>query len=429
MLSAPGPQSKHKPIELRRPPTGREGRSGTNSRLLRRIRIGILGYKCSPAIGNYRYLHTMLDVVSLTREIVRINTINPPGNEDDCARHLGQILEQAGFALRYHRLGDGRSNLIARIGNAVGAPLCFTGHIDTVPLGAAKWKKDPFAGETDSGKLFGRGTSDMKCGVAAFVVAAAKLAPYLRTTPGMVLIITAAEETGCEGAFKLVKEEHLGGAGAIVVAEPTSNYPFVGHKGAFWLRAKAHGVTAHGSMPERGVNAVYKAARAVTALENFRFSSPPHGLMGQSTLNVGSFHGGLNINSVPDEATVAIDIRTVPGVSHAQLLQHLARQLDGDVSLEVMMDIESIYTPPEQEWVQCVFDIMQPILGERPQARAATYFTDAAALTPALGNPPTLILGPGEPQMAHQTDEYCVMERVSQSVEVFEQIIRRWCKT
>jgi succinyl-diaminopimelate desuccinylase len=366
--------------------------------------------------------------LNLTRQIVEMNTINPPGREDDCARHLGAILEAAGFSLQYHRIGEGRSNLVARIGSGVGAPLCFTGHIDTVPLGAAKWKKDPFAGETDSGRLFGRGSSDMKSGVAAFVVAAAKLAPRLRATPGLVLIITAAEETGCEGAFKLVKDEHLGVAGAIVVAEPTSNYPFVGHKGAFWLTAKAHGVTAHGSMPERGVNAVYKAARAVTALENFRFNSPPHDLMGQSTLNVGSFHGGLNINSVPDEASVAIDIRTVPGTHHAELLRQLTRQVGGGVSLEVMMDLESIYTPPEHEWVQSVYDIMQPILGERPQTRTATYFTDAAALTPALGNPPTLILGPGEPQMAHQTDEYCVMERVHQATAVYESIIAQWCK-
>ncbi|MFN0314403.1 MAG: M20 family metallopeptidase [Burkholderiales bacterium] len=373
-------------------------------------------------------MNSQFDALRLTREIVEMNTINPPGREGDCARHLGAILEAAGFSLQYHQIGEERSNLVARIGNGVGAPLCFTGHIDTVPLGAAKWKKDPFAGETDGGRLFGRGSSDMKSGVAAFVVAAAKLAPHLRTTPGLVLIITAAEETGCEGAFKLVKEEHLGVAGAIVVAEPTSNYPFVGHKGAFWLTAKAHGVTAHGSMPERGVNAVYKAARAVTALENFRFNSPPHSLMGQSTLNVGSFHGGLNINSVPDEASVAIDIRTVPGTHHAELLQQLTRQLGNDVSLEVMMDLESIYTAPEQEWVQSVYDIMQPILGERPRARTATYFTDAAALTPALGGPPTLILGPGEPQMAHQTDEYCVMERVHQATAVFESIIEQWCK-
>lgn len=370
----------------------------------------------------------MQDALTLTREILRIDTINPPGREDACARHLGAILESAGFTLDYHGIGEGRSNLVARIGNGEGGPLCFTGHIDTVPLGAAPWNKDPFAGETDGGRLYGRGSSDMKAGVAAFVAAAARLAPRLRATPGLMLIITAAEETGCEGAFKLVSERALGAAGALVVAEPTSNYPFVGHKGAFWLRARAHGVTAHGSMPERGVNAVYKAARAVGALERFRFDTPLHALMGQSTLNVGTFHGGLNINSVPDEAVVGIDIRTVPGTSHAQLLRQLSAQVGEDATLEVMMDLESIYTPPEQAWMQSVFDIMQPLLGERPVPRAATYFTDAAALVPALAGPPTVILGPGEPQMAHQTDEYCVMHRIGASVQAFEQIIARWCK-
>ena len=132
----------------------------------------------------------------------------------------------------------------------------------------------------------------------------------------------------------------------MVVAEPTSNYPFVGHKGALWLRAKATGVTAHGSMPERGVNAIYKAARAVGKLEAFRFQNPPHDLMGQATLNVGTIRGGLNINSVPDEAPFAIDIRTVPTVNHRALLDELTRQLAPDVSLETLMDLEAVYTAP-----------------------------------------------------------------------------------
>ena len=96
---------------------------------------------------------------------------------------LGKILEDAGFAIRYHSFGAGRVSLIANIGGAADkAPLCFTGHIDVVPLGAAAWSKDPFAGETDAGKLYGRGSSDMKSGVAAFVVAAAGMAATARAT-------------------------------------------------------------------------------------------------------------------------------------------------------------------------------------------------------------------------------------------------------
>jgi succinyl-diaminopimelate desuccinylase len=368
------------------------------------------------------------DAIALTQSLLRFETVNPPGNEDACARALGRALESAGFRTRYHNFGPGRTNLLADIGGqADRLPLCFTGHIDVVPLGNASWSKNPFAGETAAGRMYGRGSSDMKAGVAAFVAAAIRMAPHLERTPGLTLVITAGEENGCEGAFHLHRDNVLGRAGAVVVAEPTSNYPFVGHKGAFWLRGVTKGVTAHGSMPEKGVNAVYKAARAVTRLEEFRFPNPPHPLMGQATLNVGMFHGGLNINSVPDRATVSIDIRTVPTVDHRQLLANLTAQLGAEVELETLIDLESVYTDPDEPWMQSVFDVMTPILGERPQPRVATYFTDAAALNLAYRNPPTVILGPGEPQMAHQTDEYCVIERIPQSVAAYEDIIRRWC--
>lgn len=366
--------------------------------------------------------------LALTQAILRLQTVNPPGNEEACAYYLGGILENAGFRTRYHSFGAGRVNLIANIGGrADRPPLCLTGHIDVVPLGAAPWSKDPFAGETEKGRVYGRGSSDMKSGVAAIVVAATNLAGKLDRSAGLELVITAGEENGCEGAFSLHRDGALGRAGAVIVAEPTANQPFVGHKGAFWLRAKTTGVTAHGSMPERGVNAIYKAAHAVSKLEAFRFDNPPHAMMGQATLNVGTIHGGLNINSVPDEAVIAIDIRTVPTVDHRILLENLRRQLGPDVALEPTMDLAPIYTSPDDPWVESVFDVMEGVLGSRPQPRTATYFTDAAALNLAYGNPPTVILGPGEPQMAHQTDEYCLIERIGEAVQAYEELIRRWC--
>ncbi|HKQ23351.1 MAG TPA: M20 family metallopeptidase [Burkholderiales bacterium] len=370
-----------------------------------------------------------IDAIELTKQMVRMNTINPPGDEEHCARHLGVLLENAGFKVTYHTLSSKRASLVATIGgSSEKAPLCFTGHIDTVPLGAAKWKMDPFAADTDAGKLYGRGTSDMKSGVAAFVTACVNLSGKLQRSPGLELVITAGEETGCQGAFQLSqKSGALGRAGAVVVCEPSSNYPFVGHKGAFWLNARTRGVTSHGSMPEKGVNAVFKAARAVAVLEKFRFANPPHALMGQATLNVGTIRGGLNINSVPDEAVIGIDIRTVPNVRHAELKDELERRLGVDVELETLLDLESVFTAPEDPWIQEVFEVMRPILGSRPEPRAATYFTDAAALNLVYGTPPTIILGPGEALLAHQTDEYCVVERVAESVGAYEEIARRWC--
>ena len=370
-----------------------------------------------------------VDAIELTKQLVRMNTINPPGKEEQCARHLGALLEKSGFKIKYHELSPQRASLVATIGGSADkAPLCFTGHIDTVPLGAAQWKMDPFASDTQDGKIYGRGTSDMKCGVAAFVVASLNLAGSLARSPGLELVITAGEETGCEGAFHLTKKSGaLGHAGAVVVGEPSSNYPFVGHRGAFWLNARTRGITAHGSMPEKGVNAVFKAARAIAVLEKFRFTNSPHPLMGQATLNVGTVRGGLNINSVPDEAVIGIDIRTIPNIKHAKLKAELIRELGEDVELETILDLESIFTEPAHPWIQEVFEVMESILGQRPQPRVASYFTDAAALSLAYDGPPTIILGPGEAQMAHQTDEYCVIDRIPESVAAYEEIARRWC--
>jgi succinyl-diaminopimelate desuccinylase len=376
-----------------------------------------------------RTVRERTDVVELTRTLIGFNTINPPGNERPCTEHLGNLLGAAGFAVTYHEFAPGRTSLVARLGDAAAKPaLCFAGHVDTVPLGAAPWSVDPLAGEEQEGKVFGRGSSDMKAGVAAFVVAALELADFLRHGPGLVLAIVSGEETGCEGSFHLAGiPDALGDVGAIVVAEPTSNEPLVGHKGALWVRARTRGVTAHGSMPERGVNAIYKAARAVGMLEQFDFGCAPHPHLGAPTLNVGTISGGLNINSVPDEATIGVDMRTIPGQVHAEIVRRLGRDLGEEVELEPVMDVNSLWTDPQNPWMQEVFETMTQILGRRPEVKTVAYFTDAAALTPACGGAPTVILGPGEPGLAHQTDEYCRVDRIHQAVEAYQAIARNWC--
>jgi succinyl-diaminopimelate desuccinylase len=368
------------------------------------------------------------DALELTRALIRFDTINPPGQERDCADYLAGMLEAGGLDVTRHEFADGRRSLVARLaGEGDGAPLCFTGHIDTVPLGHRAWSVDPFAGEVADGKLYGRGSTDMKSGVACLTLAALRLAKMPGPRAGLVLVITAGEETGCEGAAHLAAEGALGEAGAIVVGEPTSNYPLVGHKGALWLKAVTEGVTAHGSMPERGVNAVYKAARAVTRLEEFGFNAPHHDLLGAPTLNVGTVSGGINVNSVPDHAEIGIDIRSVPGLGHGGVMKQLTQYLGDDVELEAVVDVEAVATNPDDPWVRDVFAVMSGYLGEDPRPRGAPYFTDASVLTRAYGGPPTVILGPGEAHMAHQTDEYCLVERLDVAVDAYAEIARRWC--
>jgi succinyl-diaminopimelate desuccinylase len=367
------------------------------------------------------------DAVSLTRSLLSFQTVM--GNERECARMAGALLQDWGFAVEYYDFQEGRTSVVARAGGSdAKAPLCFTGHIDVVPLGSRKWSKDPFRGESDGDRLYGRGASDMKAGVAAMLLAARTFAKKLSGTPGVVLVITAGEEGGCIGSKHLAQQKKLlGRAGAMVVGEPTSNYPMVGHKGSIKFHARFRGVSAHGSMPELGVNAVYKAAKAVSALEGFEFHEKPHPVMGKPTLNVGTIAGGSGVNLVPDDATIGVDIRTVPGIDHAALIKQLQSVL-GEAELDVFSDLNPVWTAPDEEWVRRVFEICKPFVGEPPEARTAPYMTDAANLLKAYAGAPTLILGPGEAAQAHQTDEYCSMERTRQAVAIYEALINDWTK-
>ena len=367
-----------------------------------------------------------MNAVELTRELVRIDTINPTSPEKPCADKLGKLLEEAGFSVAKHEFAPGRTSVVARR-DAPGPALCLAGHLDTVPLGAAPWKHDAFGGELSEGRLYGRGSSDMKSGVAAMVAAAIDFGRRpLRK--GLVLVLVAGEETGCEGAAHLARTPGaLGTAGAMIVGEPTGNVPVVGHKGALWLRARARGVTAHGSMPEKGDNAVVRAARAVLKLSNFKFHAQPDDLLGGPTLNVGTFHGGLNVNSVPDEALVGVDIRTVPSVRHAELRSEIARLLGPEVELTPIVDLEGVRTPEDHPFVHQVCEAVAAATGEGAVPGAATYFTDASVLTPAFGGIPTVVLGPGEMALCHQTDEHCRVQRIEQAVEAYARIARDWC--
>ena len=369
------------------------------------------------------------EAISLTRSLLRFDTVNPPGRERDCARYAGGLLEEWGYRVDYHEYADSRTSVIARAGGSdAKAPLCLTGHLDVVPLGARAWTHDPFSGETAGDRLYGRGASDMKAGVAAILLAARAMAKRLAGTPGVVIVLTAAEEGGCIGSRHLSEQKALlGKAGAMIVGEPTSNYPLVGHKGSVKFHARFKGVSAHGSMPHLGVNAIYKAARALSKLEAFDFGVSAHPVMGKPTLNVGTIAGGNTVNAVADSADIGVDIRTVPGMDHAALLRSL-RDLMAEAELDVFSDLGPVWTEPDQAWVQRVFEVCKPYVEDRLEARTAPYMTDAANLLKAYAGAPTVVLGPGEAAMAHQTDEYCSMERIRQSVSIYEALIDDWTR-
>jgi succinyl-diaminopimelate desuccinylase len=370
----------------------------------------------------------MISATDLTRDLVRLRSINPPGDEAACADLLAGILEAGGFKVSKHDLSPGRTNIVARLdGSGDGAPLCMTGHMDTVPLGTAPWQRDPLAADRDGDKMFGRGTSDMKSGVAAMARAALDLATLPGRKTGLVLIFTVGEETGCDGARYLAGLKGvLPQAGALLVGEPTGNVPLIGHKGALWLKAAFKGVTAHGAMPELGDNAVLKAARGVARLSEHQFDADRHHHLGGPSLNIGSLHGGANVNSVPDHAEVQIDIRTVPGQSNEAIGKEVARVLGEGAEVSRMVDVGAVASNPQNEWVSGVFDLHERTTGGRIDPKGAPFFTDASVLVPAMGGIPALILGPGETAMAHKTDEYCHVSKIEAAVALYVEIARRW---
>jgi len=368
-----------------------------------------------------------LTAVSLAQRLIAFKTANPPGNERTAAEYLAGLLESGGFAVALAGPDPERPNLIARLDGD--HPLCFTGHLDTVPAGDSAWSVDPFAGKIKSGRLYGRGASDMKAGVAAMVSAGLRIADLPRGGRGFLLVLTADEEPGCLGALQAAPSlKTHGRAGALVVGEPSGNYPLLGHKGVLRVEIETSGVAAHASTPQQGDNAIFRAARLVTGLQEFDFRAPDHPALGGMTLNVGTIRGGVNINTVPDRTVLGVDIRTVMTRSHADVLSDLRVFIGEKSEMTVLTDLDGFWTDPAQDWIQQVFDIAEPFLGERPSPRAAPYMTDASVLGPALGDPPAIVLGPGDIHQAHAVDEYCELKKIGEAAEIYFEIARQWCQ-
>ena len=370
------------------------------------------------------------DAVALTRQLLQENTINPPGTEARAIEILGALLEGAGFSVRRVDLAPGRPNLIARIGGSdPDAPaIGFTGHVDIVPLGEAAWSRDPFAGEADGDRLFGRGSADMKSGVAGMVVAALDVARERQRRAGIELVLTAGEETGCAGARRIVETPgSLGHVGALIVGEPTGLAPRLGHRGVIWIRLRFKGRTAHASMPHEGDNAVLKAARAAVLLAEHDFGGVVHPGLGRPTLNLGRIEGGLNLNSVPDSAILGIDIRPIPGMDGPSVMRELAALLP-EAELELLVDSPPLWTEGGGDWLARVAEQTTAITGVAAAMAPVPFATDAGYLTPAYGGPPTVILGPGETEQAHKTDEWCSLRRIEQAAELYADVARAWCR-
>ena len=372
-------------------------------------------------------LHDPAAAVRLAASLIETDTANPPGGEALAAGLVARHLTDHGVTAEIRAWGDGRANLIARLdGTDPGAPaLLLNGHLDTVGLGSQPWTVDPLGGAVEGGRLYGRGSSDMKGGAAAMVVAFERLAAAWESSPGrwpVVLALTAGEETGCEGARLIAGD--LPRVGAIVVGEATAAHVVVGHKGLMWARLEARGSAAHASQPSLGRNAIAGLASVIGRINDIDPALlAPESELGLPTIVATMIGGGTGRNVVPDFCSCTLDVRLTSTFGESQASRVLHDISAGaDVTVEVDLVIPPVLSKAGDPWVESVLTMT----GDHGVRRTASYFTDASVLGPALGDPPVCIVGPGEPALAHRVDEWCSVTAIERCADLYEAIARDW---
>ncbi|MDL2307508.1 M20 family metallopeptidase [Desulfovibrio sp. OttesenSCG-928-C06] len=372
------------------------------------------------------------DVLELTQELVRFESITANNRETAILEPVRKLLESFGFTcslMHYDADIPTRANLIAELNPADKRPaLCLGGHIDTVPFGNAPWDDDPLSGAVKDGKIYGRGTADMKGGMAAILCAAASMAGKLDGR-NLVVHIYGGEEFGLLGSRYMAeqKPETLNNIGAVIVGEPTNNRPQFGHKGVTWFELCTKGVTAHAAMPEKGDNALLKLIPAACKLQHFQ-PEDTHPYLGKSTLVLSVMQSGLNTNSVPDSAVLKMDCRTVAGQDMEKLTLALRELAGPDATLTVPADIPPLWSDPESTWCRSVRRIVEEVTGTEAEVLCAEFATDAAALKLGIPDVPMIVMGPGEQGMAHRTNENVRVEDLYTAQKIYEQIIADWYK-
>ncbi len=375
-------------------------------------------------------------LLSLTRSLIRIPTPNPPGNEREAVLFLEPRLRAMGFLLRRVITPAGRWNLLAERGfgkRRRGEPqrtFLFNGHLDVVPVGDAdSWTHPPFAAKVAGGKLWGRGSADMKGGVAAFLAAAeAVVRSGMRSPHRLAIHLVSDEEAlGAEGTGYLVAKR-LVRASLAVVGEPTSLQPVLAAKGTLRGRVTVLGRAAHSSTPERGVNAIRHAGYLVERLSRLRFEAR-HTLLGRPTLVVAKIRGGVRSNVVPPECVIEFDRRVLPGETPAQIRREIATALaevrrahpDFKARIEYGVFAPPSEIPGESEVVRLAEEALRAG-GFRPRRMALPGTTDARFLIRS-ARIPSLILGPGDLAQAHAANEHVRIEELQEAARLYARML------
>ncbi|NHJ86078.1 MAG: M20 family metallopeptidase [Asgard group archaeon] len=348
----------------------------------------------------------------LTKDLVQFDSQNPPGKCDHIASYLKEVGKDFGFKSQIFEMDNNRHNIVLSFGEGK-KDIVLSGHLDTVPIGdEVEWKYPPLQVTEVDGKLFGRGTVDMKGGVASLIAVMEVLYRCeVEFDHKIVFAGTADEEVGMNGAFHLKEKGIMNNAECLIITEATDLKVGIAEKGPYWIRVKVKGKAAHGSMPEVGVNAIEGACIGMNHLKK-QLPSLTHDLLGTSTLNVGLIQGGSKINIVPEDCSFDCDYRLVPGVSQegfdlkiTSLLKELSSSQKFSINHEVLHTIPALSTSKDNPLVQSLLNWSKEITKIESSPIGLTYGTDAAALIPPL-DIPFIILGGGLPSVLHQANEY-----------------------
>ncbi|MGH7051455.1 MAG: M20/M25/M40 family metallo-hydrolase [Acetobacteraceae bacterium] len=371
----------------------------------------------------------------LLAELVKIPSVNPdlvPGSAGEAriAEYCAAWLAARGFEVHRLEQHPGRPSIVGIIrGTGGGRSLMLNGHYDTVTL--ASYAGDPLAAERRDGKLFGRGAFDMKSGVAAMMIAAARTRE-LRLAGDLLVACVADEEHASFGTEEVIRHFR---ADAAIVTEPSHLELTIAHKGFAWFEVVVHGRAAHGSRPDLGIDAIAKAGRFLMALGTWDRrlrSTPTHPRLGAGSVHASLIRGGQELSSYPAECRIALERRTVPGETPAGLAAEL-----GAILREITAEDPEFLAEIRPGLVRSPFEIAldQPIvealgaaatrkLGRRPGYRAEPFWTDCAILADAAI--PAVMFG-ADGDGAHASEEWADLSSVEALAEILIDTATRFC--
>jgi len=365
------------------------------------------------------------------KEIIGIETVKD--NEKTIADRIERILHKHDIQSEQIEFEPNRNALIATIeGKEPGPTLAFSGHMDVVPAGELKWDTDPFVAEEKEGRLYGRGSADMKSGLVALLTAAIRIKENGGPEKGkLTLVFTPGEEEGGAGARKLVDLGYLKKIDACIIGEPTDNTIARAHKGVLWTNFVTYGKTAHGSAPEFGNNAVEHMLDFLRAFKNrFNLSEASDDLLGNCTVNVTVFNGGDSVNVIPDKASVDIDIRTVPGQDHEEIYDNFQALLDEmqekDENFKAEMNnignLLPLRTADDHPLIHKTQNAIKEVTNEDKELTILTGGTDGSQFVRANPEMAVIIIGPGDFGIAHQPNEFVKINDFYDAISIYEQV-------